>query len=81
MRLWNLRRIGFGRSFPRKGRNVAIKTDKKKIALATQVLPPGVKPLGKPIDPAMRKLLNDDRGVASGGRGTAPRPAVPGARH
>lgn len=49
------------------------KTTKKKPSAGTTraLLPPGVKPSTRPIRPALRKMLMEDRGIASGGSNRA----------
>src|SRR5258707_3429434 len=41
---------------------------KKKVASAARKLPPGIKPFTGPIDPVLRKMIHEDRAIASGGR-------------
>ena len=55
-------------------------TTKKNAASARASLPPGVKPSSRPISAALRKLLNEDRGIASGGRNIVHRPRTAAAR-
>ena len=44
---------------------MAARTNKKKTMPA---LPPGIKPSTRKIDPVLRKMIHEDRAVASGGR-------------
>jgi len=44
---------------------MAVKTNKKKV---TPALPPGIKPSTRKIDPVLRKMIHQDRAIASGGR-------------
>jgi hypothetical protein len=44
---------------------MAGKTNKKKVRAP---LPPGIKPSTRKIDPVLRKMIHEDRAIASGGR-------------
>jgi hypothetical protein len=44
---------------------MAARSNKKK---ATPALPPGIKPSTRKIDPVLRKMIHEDRAIASGGR-------------
>ena len=56
---------------------MAVKTTQKKSAA---VLPAGLKPSTRKISPALRKMLREDRGIASGGRNVAHRKSTAAAR-
>jgi hypothetical protein len=46
---------------------MAVKSNKKK-SPGTAVLPRGIKPSTRKIDPVLRKMIHEDRAIASGGR-------------
>jgi hypothetical protein len=58
---------------------MAIKAKKKK-APVTPALPPGIKPSTRRIDPALRKMIHEDRAIASGGRNIVQRKMGAGVR-
>ena len=41
---------------------------KSKQSKKPTTLPPGLKPSKRPVSPALRKMINEDRAIASGGR-------------
>jgi hypothetical protein len=68
--------LGDGKDFPMKAK---ARTKPKKVAAARK-LPPGITPSSLKLDPRIRKMIEGDRGVASGGLNTIFRPADAGGR-
>jgi hypothetical protein len=64
----------------RKMKEGALGGSKKKGYTKSPVLPPGIKPSTRPITPQLRKMILEDRGIASGGRNIVHRKTGPAAR-